>query len=195
MNPTALFSTKDFRAVELMADDAAELQLFFEQNPEYFLAVSGQPAANTEAHDEIHGALPDGWPFTKKWIIAFVDEANEIIGMVNIISDLLALGVWHIGLMIVATRLHGSGAAQSMYDSLQTWARDSGAQWMRLGVVEGNLRAERFWARHGFTEVRKRTGIAMGDRVNTVRAMYKPLCGEGLQNYLALVPRDRVDSA
>ena len=48
---------------------------------------------------------------------------------------------------------------------------------MRLGVVEGNARAERFWERCAFTEVRKRHDIEMGARTNTVRVMARPLDG------------------
>ena len=62
---------------------------------------------------------------------------------------------------------------------------------MRLGVVEGNARAERFWERCAFTEVRKRHDIEMGARTNTVRVMARPLDGGTVREYLALVARDR----
>ncbi len=50
----------------------------------------------------------------------------------------------------------------------------SGAQWLRRGVVVGNTRAERCWERPGYVEVRRRDGIVMGVRSNTVRVMVKP---------------------
>ncbi len=78
--------------------------------------------------------------------------------MANVVSDLLATGVWHLGLFIVATRLHGSGAAVLLYDRLEAWMGASGAQWLRLGVVRGNVRAERFWERRAYVEMRERTG-------------------------------------
>ena len=190
---TALFTAGAFSAVELDAGDIPKLQRFFELNPEYFLGVNGRPPTPDEAHEEIHGALPDGWPFTKKWIIGFVDETRSLIGMANVVSDLLALGVWHIGLFMVATRLHGSGAAQSIYKELECWVLKLGAQWLRLGVVEGNTRAERFWERCAFVEVRKRGGVEMGKLVNTLRVMVKPLAAGMLPEYLALVARDRLE--
>jgi GNAT superfamily N-acetyltransferase len=189
--PPTLFDTGRYRAVELGAADIPELQRFFQHNPEYFIAVQGQPAITTEAHDEVHGTLPEGWPHTRRWILGFVDDTHALVGVANVVSDLLVPGVWHIGLFIVATRLHGSGAAHALYARLEGWARDSGAQWLRLGVVEGNTRAERFWVGRGFVEVRKRLGVEMGTRVNTVCVMAKAL-GEGtLAEYLTLVPRDR----
>jgi GNAT superfamily N-acetyltransferase len=191
---TALFAAADYRAVELGTDDIPALQRFFEINPEYFLTVTGEPPTATEAHEEAQGAPLQGWSFTRKWLIGIVDETDSLVAMADVISDLLAPGVWHIGLMIVATRLHGRGVAQTLYGSLERWMHDSGAQWLRLGVVEGNARAARFWERQAFVEVRKRSGIEMGNRVNTVRVMVKPLRGGTLPEYLALVARDRPDS-
>ena len=155
--------------------------------------MNGQPPAPHEAHDEIHGALPEGWPFTKKWIIGFLDERDSLIAMANVVSDLLAPTVWHVGLFMVATGLHGRGVAHLLYDALEDWIRGLGAQWMRLGVVQGNARAERFWERHGFVDVRQRAGVEMGVRVNTVRVMAKPLTVGTLSQYLARVARDRPD--
>jgi bisphosphoglycerate-dependent phosphoglycerate mutase len=71
----------------------------------------------------------------------------------------------------------------------------SGARWLRLGVVEGNTRAERFWQTLGYSEVRRRSGVMMGSRNNTVRALVKPLAGSSLADYLLRVPRDDVGAA
>jgi hypothetical protein len=156
--------------------------------------VNGQPATANEARDEFRNELPEGWSFTKKWIIGFWREPDSLIGMANVVSDLLAPGVWHIGLFIVATPLHGSGAAQSIFSNFESWARESGAQWLRMGVVEGNAQAERFWKKFSFTEVRKRDGVEMGRLTNAIRVMAKPLAGGALHEYLALVARDRPGS-
>lgn len=188
---TELFGAGAIRAVELGDADTVRLQRFFELNPPYFLDVTGQPPASQEAHDEIHSPLPAGWAFTKKWIVGFVDERNALVAMANVVSDLLAPSVWHIGLFIVATRLHGDGMAQSLYGGLEGWMRSLGAQWLRLGVVQGNARAERFWERLGYVDVRERKGVEMGARVNTIRVMAKPLAGGTISQYLALVPRDQ----
>lgn len=188
-----LFDAGAFRAVELGSKDIPGLQRFFELNPEYFLAVNGQPPTTHEADEEIHGTVPDGWAFTRKWIIGFLD-GESLIGIANVVSDLLAPSIWHIGLFIVATRLHGSGTARVLYDQLECWALDRGARWLRLGVVEGNAQGERFWQKCGFVEVRKRHGVKMGTLVNTVRVMAKPLAAGRLPEYLSLVARDRPEA-
>ena len=116
---------------------------------------------------------------------------DSVAAVAILVSDILAPGVWHLGLFLVATELHGDGSAQVLYQRLEAWAGDLGAQWMRLGVVRGNARAEAFWRKRGFVELRQRDGVEMGARVNTVRVMAKPLAGGSFAQYLALVPRDR----
>lgn len=196
MHPTrpSLFITKNLRAFELQAEDIPELQRFFEANPEYFLAVEGRPARPDEAHAEFYSELPPEYSFTKMWYLGFVDEADSMVGMASLASDFLAQNVWHIGLFMVATPRFGSGDAQALYQALENWAIRSGAQWFRLGVVEGNRRAERFWDKVGFVDVRKRHGVEMGNRINTIRYMVKPLAGGTLYEYLALVACDRSDT-
>ena len=195
MHPASppLFSAGSLRSVELQSEDIPELQGFFEANPEYFLAVEERPPGHNEANEEFLSEPPAGWSFTKMWFLGFVDEADSLVGMASLVSDLLALNVWHIGLFMVATARHGSGDAQALYRALEDWAVRNGAQWFRLGVVEGNRRAERFWEKAGFVQVRKRNSVEMGKLVNTIGYMAKPLAGGTLAEYLALVARDRPD--
>ena len=181
------------RVVELGLADAARLQAFFDANPAYFLAVQGEPAGPREAHAELTGELPAGWPFTRKWTLGWVDADGRLAALAELVSDLLAPGVWHVGLFIVETARHGSGDATALYGELEHWARRGGAAWMRLGVVEGNERAERFWTARGFAVLRSRGGYAMGSRTNVIRTLFKPLRGGTREAYLALVARDRPD--
>jgi len=182
------------RAVVIDSDAVPQLQRFFEANPDYFIAVNGEVAGPGEAHEEVHGTLPAGWPFTRKWVVGLVDGHGAMVAMLNVVSDLLAAGVWHIGLFMVDGAARGSGLAQALFGRLERWATAGGATWLRLGVIAGNARAERFWARAGFVEVRRRDRVAMGRKVNTVRVMVKPLTGESLPAYLVRVPRDRSDA-
>ncbi len=131
---------------------------------------------------------------TKKWVIGFVDASDALIAMANVMSDLLAVGVWLIGLYLVTTKLHGTGVAHALYRELEAWTRREGARLLRLGVVVGNARAERFWSGLSFVQIRARPGIEMGLRIQKVRVLAKPLAGGNRDEYLALVPRDRPDA-
>lgn len=182
------------RVVELLGGDTAELQIFFDQAPEYFIAVNGEPATPTEAHEELQGYLPAGWSCSRMYWLGYRDADDQLISVVNIAADLLAVGVWHIGLLLVHTRLHGTGLAQRLHADLEAWAISKGAQWLRLTVVVGNAKAERFWPKLGYRPVRIREGIIMGRQVNTVSIQVKPVAGGSLHEYLERVPRDRSDA-
>jgi hypothetical protein len=86
-----------------------------------------------------------------------------LVVVANVITDLLASGVWHIGLLILASARHGSGEAKVLHQGLQDWALANGPSWLRLGVVLGNARAERFWASAGYVETRICPAIQPGN--------------------------------
>ncbi len=180
--------------VELLGADEAELQVFFERSPGYFLAVNGEPATPTEARDELHGQLPAGWRCRRMYWLGCRDSAHHLVAVVNIAADLLATGVWHIGLLLVDTHLHGSGLAQRLHADLEAWAVAQGADWLRLTVVVGNTQAERFWPKLGYVPVRTREGIRMGRQLNTVSIQVKALTGGSMDDYLRRVARDRPGS-
>lgn len=184
-------SLEGIRVVELLGCDEAELQQFFEQAPDYFIAVNGEPATPTEAREELRGQLPAGWHCSRVYWLGYRDAQGHLVAVVNIAADLLAAGVWHIGLLLVHTRWHGSGLAQRLHADLEAWAVAKGAQWLRLTVVVGNTRAERFWPRLGYVQVRTREGITMGRQVNRVSIQVKPVGQGTIDGYLALVVRDR----
>ena len=186
-----LFHAGAFVARELGEADVPRLQRFFEESPAYFRAVSGAPAPATEAREEFDAPLPPQWPHGRKWLIGF--EAGErLAGMATLIADLFVHGVWHVGLFMVAESRFGQGGP--LYRGLEAWMKSQGAQWSRLGVVAGNDRAERFWRREGYAEVRRREGFQVGAQVNQLIVMAKPLAGGTLAQYASLVTRDRPES-
>jgi GNAT superfamily N-acetyltransferase len=179
------------RTIELGPRHEALLQRFFEDNPEYFWIVQGEPVGPREAHDEIHEQVPEGWSYTKRWLLGYVDHDGALAAVADMVSDLLVPGVWHIGLFIVETARHGAGDAQALYRSLESWALINGAEWLRLGVVLSNVRAERFWRTQCYVRVKTNDGYRIGNQLNSIGVMVKPLSGGTLDEYLARVERDR----
>jgi len=188
-------SVADLEVLELKSGDERVLQRFFEDNPEYFLLVYGEPAPPNEAHQAIHAGLPAGWSYTKQWLLGYAKRDGSLAAMASVVSDLLAPSVWHIGLFIVETGLHGRGTAQILYRELEAWTRANGAEWLRLGVVEGNERAERFWRSQGFAQARIREGVELGNRTHRLRVMFKALGGGTKAQYLSLIARDRPEGS
>jgi len=190
----AIFAAGSLRATEMREADVPRLQAFLEANPEYDLAVNGRPPASNAAREAFDSRPPPDFRHDRRWLLQVDDETGTMVAIADVVANLLAPGVWHIGLLIVATRLYGTGAAHAIYAALEQWIRDGGAKWIRLGVVAGNARDERFWEKLGYVEVRKRAAVPMGERVNDVRVMMNPLAGGTVAEYLALVARDRPET-
>jgi GNAT superfamily N-acetyltransferase len=189
-----LFETRGHCARELTVADAPLVQELFEANPDYFFSVNGRAPASDEARREFADFPPVQLGFSRRWFAGLFGKSLELEGIVVVVSDLSAPGVWHIAFFLIATRLHGTGVASEIYGALEEWAFQCGASWLRLGVVKGSTQAERFWLRQGFREVRTREGVETGGRLNIVRVLVKPLGKAGLAEYLEKVPRDRPGS-
>ena len=177
------------------ARDIPTVQRFLVENPDYSLLVEGEPPAVDAAEKEFAQMPPADWPLKRKWMIGFRDAKGHLIAIADVLEDLFVRGVWHLGLFMVATRLHGRGVGRALYESLERWMQSRGCNWIRLGVVVGNARAERFWPQCGYREVRMRLGVPYGRNMNDIRVMVKPLIkgkdAGSLSDYLALVARDR----
>ncbi len=193
-----LFQTEQLQARELSEADLPSLQAFFDANPAYFMTINGRPAGPDDARLEWEEKPPAHLSFTRRWFMGLYarDQAGEpLVGVADVLSDLCVPQTWHLALFIIATAMHGRGVARPAYQALEDWARAQGARWMRLGVVQGNARAEAFWARQGYAELRTREGVDTGGRINTLSVRLKPLQADaGLDDYLRLAPRDQPGS-
>lgn len=187
----ALFEGEELAAFELSPEDAPAVQAAYEATPSYFRITLGEEPGADAARKTFELRPPPDMAYSRKRVIGFRTGGTELDAVADVIEDLLAPRVWHVGLFLVAERLHGTGFAQRAYAALEGWMAGGGARWLRLGVVEGNDRAERFWKSRGYRLVRQREGVAMGRKVNRLLVMAKPLAGATLDEYFALVQRDR----
>ncbi|MEU1958222.1 GNAT family N-acetyltransferase [Nocardia sp. NPDC019255] len=67
--------------------------------------------------------------------------------------------------MYVLPGRHGSGVSTALMNAALDRARAAGCQGVWLGVNQENVRARRFYAKHGFTEVGTRT-FTVGNQVH-----------------------------
>ncbi len=185
-----IFETRHFRVSELSETALPALQQFFEENPDYFIMVSGAGPAPDEAQREYASMPPPELMQGKRWFMGVYDQGGVLVGNLIVASDLGAKQVWHIALMMLATRLHGQGLGYELYEGLESWIKSAGAKWLRLGVAERNTRGIRFWDRCGFSRLRSRADVLEGQQVYV---LLKPLAEAGAAAYLELVPRDKSD--
>lgn len=192
---TLRFETAQWVVRDLRPEQVPDLQRLFEANPDYFVLVDGQPPGPGEAQRAFDEPPPAHLRHGPRWFAGVFDRDGTLCGLIILVADLAAQGVWHTALFFLDRRLWGSGAAAALHAALEATARAAGAQWLRLGVVEGNGRAQRFWARCGYQPVRSRPMTNDRGEARTVWVMVKPLADAPLAGYLQLVPRDAPGSA
>ncbi|MFN9107380.1 MAG: GNAT family N-acetyltransferase [Betaproteobacteria bacterium] len=193
--PRQPFSFGAHLAAEVTEADIPAVASFYAESPEYLRMVEAREPGPEDVAEVLSAAPPPEFSYSDHYTRLLRDATGRIDGLAMVATDLPSAGVWHLGLFVVATRLHGSGFAQAAHAAYEQWARSSGAQWLRLGVVTQNERGIRFWQRQGYTEVRRRAGIQMGALTNSVILMIKPLADGTWDEYLQLVPRDRPEAA
>jgi GNAT superfamily N-acetyltransferase len=189
-----LFAADPFVVRPLAREELPALQALFEANPGYFVRVGGQPPRPDEAQQAFDELPPPHLGHGERWFAGIFDDRGALRGLVIVVSDLSARGVWHIALFFLDDAAHGTGVAGRLHAALEAWARAGGAQWLRLAVIVGNVPAERFWAKCGYAEVRTRPYVNASGAAVTARVLVKPLAGGTLESYLARVPRDAQDS-
>jgi GrpB-like predicted nucleotidyltransferase (UPF0157 family)/GNAT superfamily N-acetyltransferase len=188
--PATLFASADLQARALRAHEVPALQALYAADPAYFQRVAGRPARPDEARRDFEESPPTHLGYRERWFLGVFDGAGQLQGVVDVVADLCAEGVWHIALVFLAQPLRGTGAAARLHAALESWAQAAGARWLRLGVVRGNTSAERHWHKLGFREVRTRETENASGQPATIGVLVKPLAGGDLAQYLRLLPRD-----
>ena len=127
-------------------------------------ALTDEPHAFGSTYARELARTVDDW---RKWMspgVTFIlEDAGNPRGMVAAARDSKASDAVQLMAMWVHPQLRGSGAADVLVEDVVTWARSQGARVVCLLVVDGNLRARRFYERMGFrapggTRVRERDG-------------------------------------
>jgi len=190
----ALFTTPRLAVHELAAGEVPALQALLEACSDFYVLVGGLPPAPDEAAEMLAERPPEHLSWTRHWCAGAFEPDGTLAGVLLVVADLGTPGCWHTALFLLHPRQRGTGAAAELHAALEAWALAQGARWLRLGVVVGNERAERFWRRCGYEALRTRPVEAADGSTRTTTAMLKCLGDAGVAEYLERVPRDQPGS-
>lgn len=116
-------------------------------SPEAFEAEYATEAARPASYwDERARAGSAGEPT----VILLAERDEKIVGMVRGYHSTSTPGARGLAQLWVAPPCRGSGVGDGLVRAVIEWARQGGADAVRLWVVPGNRPAERLYARHGF---------------------------------------------
>lgn len=150
--------------------DAADLQSLFERCSDYVEIYSGVPPRPSEGADEL-GALPPGKEMHDKFSLGLYDSRRELVGFIDLMRNYPVENDWWIGLLMLAPAARDQGLGSRVYEAAQEWVRSRERRTIWILVLEENSKAERFWRRQGFEEVRRGPFTAESGKAHTMIEM------------------------
>jgi len=137
--------------------DVATLQQVLARAPQYFMLERGEPAASSEAHDVLHECPPGA----DKQVLLALDDNGVAIGCVDVALGWPDRSTACIGLLLVVEDQQGRGVGRALYALVEDMLRPRFAK-LRLGVLQRNERALKFWSAVGFVATGERKPHARG---------------------------------
>ncbi len=147
-----LFAVPGFHTYLIQDKDMDALQVLLEKCNDYMLLVDGHPAGPSAAIN-LFTERPEGKAVEDKVVLGIFSSSKELVGVLDAVKDYPRPNDWWIGLLLINPVYRNQKLGKRVVDSFRKWARQQGAQWLYLGVVEANENAYRFWLGAGFIEI------------------------------------------
>ena len=112
-------------------------------------ALRDAPDAFVTRYEQALEYPEEEWRSRTSWPTFVADEGSRLLGMATAWPKEPPVTAALIQ-MYVRPDARGTGVAEGLVEAVVTWARAGGYCRLELGVVEGNERAERLYARCGF---------------------------------------------
>ncbi len=169
-----LFSCGDETALEITPEDMPALQALLERAADYYHLVENRPPGPDAALTLVNDG-PPGWGRENKILIGIFGNDGTLAAVLEGMRHYPRDFIYWIGLLLVDPARRGQGLGERIMTEFEGWARSQGARQIRLGVVDVNEKAMRFWRRIGFEPVDKKGTLYLGQQEHVVYRMKKKL--------------------
>lgn len=145
--------TCGYKIKRLSKDDNKVVEELCEKCSDYYI-LSGGVFPSKEEINDIFTDLPPNKNLEDKFLLG-VYKFEELIGMVDIIKDFPTIGEWTLGLMLIEPGERGNGLGKIIHKELIKWAKGLGAKTFRIGVIEDNHKAFKFWSNLEYIKIKE----------------------------------------
>jgi len=161
--PKTLFTFDKLSARLIKPEDLGVIQTLLEACDDFSILVTGNPYEPNAAKDLLLGC-PSGIGLENKYVIGFFDQKGMLVGLLDAIRGYPKPEVWFIGLLLFLPDERNIGLGEKAMKYFEDWILSQGAIEVRLGVVENNKAAIRFWEKLGFNLLEKRPPAKFGQK-------------------------------
>ena len=154
----------------LSCDDVISLQALCERCSDFSMLIEGRLPEKDAGH-EILFDLPPDKDLKDKLVLGVYKENNSLVAVLDLIKDYKVIGEWTLGLMMIDPNERGNGLGRKLHEFLRKFVLESKGNVLRIGVVEENYGALKFWTEMGYSEV-NRVMARYGNKEHVVIVMY-----------------------
>lgn len=135
----------------LKAEDEPALQELCRSCRDYCKMVTGREPRVSDAK-RILIDLPSGKTKEDKFVYGIFKADGQLIGVMDIVRDYHDTGEWTIGLLMIRPDQRDKGFGRRMHAFARNLLIKEGGLILRIGVLEENERAWKFWRELGYVE-------------------------------------------
>ena len=139
-------STK-YAVRRLSEADIADVTVLCEKNTLYYQYCP--PFVSEESIRGDMNALPPGKTMADKYYVGFYD-GEKLVAILDLIISFPDKGTAFIGFFMMDTEVQNCGVGSEIISELCFSLKQIGMEEVRLGWVQGNPQAKRFWIKNGF---------------------------------------------
>lgn len=145
-----------------------EIKHLYDLSSDYHIMCSGRNATDEDV-DSIF-KYSDKKTLEDSLTLGVYNKCNLLIGMVDIFKNYPDNGTWMIGLLLLSPNERNKGLGKIIHEEIKKYALIQGADILRIGVVEQNVKGLRFWKSLGYQPV-KSTTINIGDKESNLNIL------------------------
>ncbi len=160
----------DFIIKRLSSKDIPIIQTIFEKCRDYLLLVNGYEVNKNTGRDE-YISMPPGKTEDDKIVFGIFNQKNEIISYIDILKNYPEEESYWIGLFLVDPLLRSKGVGERIILEFIRNAKTIGVSYIKLGVVEENEKAYKFWKKIGFETYDITAPREFGNKTHRVNKM------------------------
>lgn len=153
----------------LSGDDELDVQALCERCSDFSELIEGRPPEKDAGHSILFD-LPPNKELKDKYVYGVYSENGDLVAVIDMVKDYKVTGEWIIGLMMIDPNERGNGLGRRLHELLKAWVLSEQGSKLRIGVVEENRRAYKFWREMGYVEV-DRVKRTYGNKEHTVISM------------------------
>lgn len=143
-----------YKINSLCKDNYEIVEKLCEECSEYFMLQDGV-SPSMEAVNEIFVELPPNKNYEDKFVLGIYKVDNKLVGIIDIVKDFPTAGEWMLGLMLIKPDERGNGLGTTIHEALSKWAINLGAKSFRIGVMQDNYNAIKFWSGLGYKKFKE----------------------------------------